>query len=156
MSGRRAGPRAALAIAAVYLVALAALLLWPNGPTIHRMNLDLYFFFLQRGVPPSVTPEHYAAALNVLIFIPVTAVPMLLVGRGRWWHWALVGAVVSVGVELTQALLPARHTDVIDIMANTLGALIGTGLGALLRRLSRSGQRRRTRPGSPRTRRRLG
>lgn len=142
MRGRRVTRGVAVAVALVYAAVLATLLLWPHGPALWRMNVDLYLFFLHLGVPPSVTPEHYAAALNVLIFIPVTLVSMLLVGRGRWWHWALAGAALSVVVELTQSLLPARDMDIVDIVANATGAVIGAGLGALVRRLSRAGRRR--------------
>ena len=62
---------------------------------------------------------------NILLFIPLGFSYRLTAnGRGAF----LLGAVVSLGIELLQLFLPARTPSVVDILANTLGA----GLGALI------------------------
>jgi glycopeptide antibiotics resistance protein len=51
----------------------------------------------------------------------------------RWWLRAgLAGAILSLAIELAQLFVPGRVTDVDDLILNTIGALAGSGLVALL------------------------
>ena len=58
---------------------------------------------------------------------------------------AVLGAVVSVGAELVQhLLLDERTTDARDVLANTLGALIGAAVTTIvLRSAARAGSTNR-------------
>ncbi len=117
-----------------YLALLALLVMWPNGGQVHRLNVDVYLFFLHRGVSPSVTPEHYAFVLNVLVFVPPVLLAALVVDRLPPWSWAVAGMLVSAAIELTQALvLPGRMASTEDLLANSSGAVLGAVAAYLLR-----------------------
>jgi len=125
---------AALVLTA-YVVGLAALLLWPDGTDINRLNVDLYVFFLRRGAPQWLTPPWYAAGVNVLLLAPLTCVATVVVDRVPWWVWALAGGVASLAVESAQAtLVPGRDASWADVAANTAGAVLGALVGLWLRR----------------------
>jgi glycopeptide antibiotics resistance protein len=69
---------------------------------------------------------------NIAMFLPVGLLFLLLAGRRHWWL-ALAGGVVLSGViEFTQLFLPARFSDLRDILANSLGALLGVAIGRLV------------------------
>ena len=56
--------------------------------------------------------------------------------RTTWRDWTAYGFLFSAAIELTQALLlPSRSARFDDIVANTLGALVGAVFVALVRRL---------------------
>jgi glycopeptide antibiotics resistance protein len=73
-------------------------------------------------------PIHFV--LNMLLFVPLG----ILVHRGRWRAPALlptfflvgsIGFLISFIVECLQGLLPGRESSLVDVAANTAGALIG-------------------------------
>lgn len=69
-------------------------------------------------------------ALNVLLFVPPAFLATLL-----WrapWRVAGLAAVLSLVIEFLQALLGVGASDWMDLLVNTVGALIGAGLGALV------------------------
>jgi hypothetical protein len=68
--------------------------------------------------------------LNVLLFVPPVLLATLL-----WrapWRTVGIAALASLGIELLQALIGAGASDWMDVLVNTVGALIGAGLGALV------------------------
>jgi VanZ family protein len=50
--------------------------------------------------------------------------------------WLLLGGLATLGaaIEFTQMLIPGRDAEVLDEVADIIGALVGLGLGELLRR----------------------
>ncbi len=76
---------------------------------------------------------------NVVLFIPFgVLVPALVPKLRRGWRVILAGAAVSVLIELWQLTMPqARHSDINDVITNTLGAALGWGVVATLRALER-------------------
>ncbi|MBD7956903.1 VanZ family protein [Microbacterium sp. Sa4CUA7] len=65
-------------------------------------------------------------AANVALFVPLGVLWVLWAGTRRWWFAAAAGLILSVAIELTQALaLPDRYPDVRDLIANTLGSALG-------------------------------
>jgi VanZ like family len=73
-----------------------------------------------------------ARTLNILIFVPVGFFAAALV---RVWRWPLVVAFgLSVAVELAQREIPDLHRscDIIDLVDNSIGALIGAVAGLLV------------------------
>lgn len=73
---------------------------------------------------------------NVAMFVPFGLLVALLVGRQRWWLAVLAGALFTGVIESVQGLfLPARVADPSDLVANTLGALIGAAIALGVRSL---------------------
>lgn len=105
-------------------------------------------------------PHRYDAPGNFLLFLPFG---LALTGMLRTRGWRTVrlllatagaGAAFSLGIESAQLFLPSRDPSVIDVLTNTLGALLGgvlaypaggrmasaaQRLGSLAARLSRRG-----------------
>jgi glycopeptide antibiotics resistance protein len=73
---------------------------------------------------------------NIAMFVPVGLLFLLLVGRRRWWLALGGGVALTCAIEFTQLFLPGRFSDVRDIVANSLGALLGVIVGLILRRVS--------------------
>ena len=72
-------------------------------------------------------------ALNVAMFMPLGVLLPMMHSRLHSWAYALLcGAALSTMIETTQLLAAAGQCDVNDIIANTLGALLGYGLFRLL------------------------
>ena len=70
---------------------------------------------------------------RALILMPVSALGSLVWPRSTWQEWTAYGFVIAGSVELTQGLLlPARTASYVDIVANTLGALLGALAAAAL------------------------
>jgi glycopeptide antibiotics resistance protein len=76
---------------------------------------------------------------NLVVFVPfgaalaVATLPPSAAGRrfrnfgSRWWlRIVAAGFLFSLGIELTQLLIPGHTTDVDDVIFNTLGAAIGS------------------------------
>ena len=76
-------------------------------------------------------------ALNVAIFVPLGAAVALVLPL-RWAPASvLLGAAASCAVEMAQSVIPGRVPDADDIVANTLGALLGTVVVIVVRLLAR-------------------
>lgn len=80
---------------------------------------------------------------NVALFAPGgVLLACVLRGSARWWAVAL-GALVSAGIETTQALvLPGRVPSIADVAANTAGTAIGVAVAVGVAGI-RSARRRR-------------
>lgn len=71
-------------------------------------------------------------SLNILMFIPFGA--FLPIYFGRFWKMSttvLAGAFMSFSIEVLQ-LFTFRLTDIDDLIMNTLGTLLGYGIGAII------------------------
>lgn len=82
--------------------------------------------------------------VNVAGFVPLGFLVSLLVrrrGASRGGSVLLIVALcagaVSLGLELTQVLLPARVSSLTDLASNVVGAVLGAGLDVALVRLRR-------------------
>ena len=86
------------------------------------------------GLPSAlVAPERVEFLLNAAAFVPVSFLGSLLWSRPTWRDWTAGGFVASFLVELVQAVaLDGRSATHSDVVANTLGALVGAALGAAL------------------------
>ncbi|WP_431220777.1 VanZ family protein [Leifsonia xyli] len=71
---------------------------------------------------------------NVLLFVPMGLLFVLLLGRWRWWLALAIGVAATLTIELVQTFLPARFSDPRDLLANTLGTLVGIGVAAVAAR----------------------
>lgn len=133
---------AALALLAVYVLAAGALLLTADGWAVNRANVAVWELVTRPlGLSGAIGPDRFGDLMNVVLFVPPFAALAVALPT-RWW--VATGAGASAGVELYQATLGSRDASVVDVLTNTLGALVGTALGLWLqRRLSRGGGRRR-------------
>ncbi|GAA1354928.1 hypothetical protein GCM10009636_21620 [Arthrobacter koreensis] len=114
---------------AAYAVLLAGVVFWPQ-PVDRGLRgyLDQALeLFHSLGAPGWVDYTLVEAVANVALFFPAG---LLLAARltPRWcWLAAVVGLCVSAGIEAAQALLlPGRYATPHDVMANGLGAALGT------------------------------
>jgi len=62
---------------------------------------------------------------NVAMFVPVGLFFLLLLGRRRWWAAIVLGIFLTCAIEFTQMFLPGRVSDPRDIVANSVGAIVG-------------------------------
>lgn len=69
---------------------------------------------------------------NVLLYLPLGLLLPLVWKRASWWRVTAVGLALSLVTELIQPVV-GRSFDVDDMVANTLGTLMGYGLFALVR-----------------------
>ena len=114
---KRARALAALFVAAILIVTLAP----SGGPTEPRTMACVW-------CGARATAD---VILNLVLFIPLgVALAIWLTG---WWRPALIGAVLTVGIEAAQLLVPGRDTNVDDILANTLGCILGVALTRTVR-----------------------
>jgi glycopeptide antibiotics resistance protein len=108
---------------------VAAWLLWmtlrPN-PTVTASLAPLTEPAAERGISPRVL---IGLAGNVVVFVPLGAALALALGErpaGRRLLLAtLIGAGLSLGIELTQMALPSRVTAVDDLLLNAVGTAVG-------------------------------
>lgn len=134
MSVRPLSPRVRttvrLALAA-WVVLLVVVLLAPStaGP-------DWLIFRIADGLgrtslpPELVSPRRVEFTLNVAAFVPLSLLGTLLWPRPTWRDWTAVGFAVSFVVEVAQAVvLDARAATHSDVVANTLGTLVGALIG---------------------------
>jgi glycopeptide antibiotics resistance protein len=69
---------------------------------------------------------------NVALFVPVGVFLLLLFGTRFWWLAVAAALAMTSMIETVQRVVPGRVSDERDIAANTLGAVIGVVLGAVL------------------------
>ena len=83
-----------------------------------------------RGAPAWLTwGERVQLMLNALMFAPVTALASLAFPRQPWGNWVAYSFLASGLVEVVQAfVLEPRSAQYVDVVANTLGGLVGAVL----------------------------
>jgi VanZ family protein len=80
----------------------------------------------QRGMPRWIDYAFVESASNVLLFVPLGALVVWILGKRYWWAGGAVGMVLSALIELAQfVFLPARYPTLLDVAANTAGASLG-------------------------------
>ncbi|TBN57892.1 hypothetical protein EYE40_11080 [Glaciihabitans arcticus] len=122
-----------LTVSYLALVAFATL-----GPTwVVSGALDLFrgMTELLPGSAPSPSSLEFAA--NVAMFVPLGMLLLLLAGPRRWWLALLLVFGLTASIELVQAGIPSRVSDLRDVFANTGGGALGIVLGVLATLLRR-------------------
>ncbi len=69
---------------------------------------------------------------NIAMFVPLGVFLVLLFGGKFWWAAIVIGMMLTVGIEFVQQYIPGRVTDVRDLVANSLGAVVGVLLALAL------------------------
>jgi uncharacterized membrane protein HdeD (DUF308 family) len=125
--------------------AAVAVVTFRQSPPDPQGQLQLAAFLrraYQNGLPRWVTLDAIQFGANVVMFTPIGFFGAVLL-PGRRWLVVPAAAGASSVIEIVQALrLPERVGSVGDVVANTLGALIGYLLAWLLiRTLTRRSMR---------------
>ncbi|MGA1835705.1 VanZ family protein [Herbiconiux sp. 11R-BC] len=136
-SRRHARPIAAGLLIAYSLVVLL-IVAWPtpvDAPS-HSTLLALLRAVHKLHVLMFINYAQVEFLANVAMFVPLGLLIGVLFGRHRWGFAVLICFGVSSLIETAQFfLLPGRYGTVDDVIANTLGALVGALLArAWLRR----------------------
>lgn len=69
---------------------------------------------------------------NVMLYLPLGLLLPFVWNRVSWWRVTGLGLALSLVTELVQPVV-GRSFDVDDLIANTLGTLVGYGLFAVVR-----------------------
>ncbi|MEO5921454.1 MAG: VanZ family protein [Pseudolysinimonas sp.] len=85
----------------------------------------LLHFFSRFSATDWVTYSLLEFWANVAMFVPVGLFFVLLLGRRRWWLAIGLGILLTCAIEFVQMFLPDRVSDPRDIVANSVGALVG-------------------------------
>lgn len=128
-----------LAWGAAYVLALAAIALWPHhvdsAVDVNRTFVGRWL--LDRGFSAAQTYGLIELSANVALYVPSGIFAMVIVPTLRWWKIVIIALVVSSSAELVQGLLPGRTATVQDVVANTAGAAIGVALVVGVRAIRR-------------------
>ncbi|HET7173472.1 MAG TPA: VanZ family protein [Nocardioidaceae bacterium] len=138
---RRGGARHGLLTIAylVYLVAVGILVFQPTGDQASGSVLWVSHLLHSWHAASWLSgPVHVEWGLNVLMFVPLSLLGSYFRPGWTWRDWIGVGFVASGVIELVQLVfLPDRAASFSDVVANTLGALIGALLAPYASRLLR-------------------
>ena len=120
----------AVALAA-WTVVLAVTLLAPSSAGPSWLVETVSALLGRLGVPEVLAaPERVEFGLNVAAFVPISLLGALLWPRPTWRDWTAIGFAASFLVETVQAVaLDGRSATHSDVVANTLGTLLGALLG---------------------------
>ena len=137
--------RLTVAVALAYALILAAVVFWPTPVDGgHQREIAHVLAQPQSDGLRLLDYTGIETAANVLLFVPLGLIAALHLSGRRAWLAVLLGAVASASIETVQLLLlPQRHADPQDVLANTAGAAIGALLGVVLRRGLPARRRRR-------------
>lgn len=122
---------------ATYAAFLAVVLLAPTSSAQSASASWLGDLGSSVGVPDRfMTQSRVEFVANALILIPLTGLASLVWPQPSWRDWTAYAFLVSGCVEVVQGLLlPARTASFADVVANTLGGLVGATGVAGVRRL---------------------
>ena len=117
----------------IYCMFMLWMTILNREPKTHRCELSLFWSFkeLISGHPDGVkdTVQYLS---NVLFFIPFG---FLLPWKKDWKQEFLISFAVSFAIELSQFLLAVGLAETDDVIANTLGGMIGFGLWKLITKI---------------------
>ena len=118
---------------AAYLVALAFVVFLPprEAGTVTGFVGVVASWLSWLGLPYDHAAVGVEFVANIVMFVPLGALLRVLWPM-VWNRWRVVvmGSGTSTAIELTQLLIPGRVTALSDVIANTVGALIGAGAAA--------------------------
>ncbi len=126
-----------------WLAVLAVMLLAPSAAGPSWLVASVSDAADGAGVPHAVV-DRMEVVLNVAAFVPLSLLGTLLWSRSTWRDWTALAFALSFLVEVVQAVvLSARSATYSDVVANTLGGLVGAVLGGLLARVLDPGRSER-------------
>lgn len=129
--------RAVLPILIVVYLGVVAWITLDPSPGDPARNPVLQWLLRTVSAVPGLHWVDYAVAefsANMLLFVPMGVLFTLLLGRFRWWLALAIGGASTLTIEFVQLFLPARVSDPRDLLANTLGTLLGIAIVVVVRR----------------------
>ena len=141
--------RIARALLLGYLLALALLVLWPGED--HAGGGVVMFFariIAGWGAPLQATFLTLEFLANIVLFVPFGLLVPLAIGSvraGTLWLTVLAGFALTVVIEWVQGLFEGRVSDPRDVVANSLGTVLGVLLLVLFTSRRRASIERRVR-----------
>jgi glycopeptide antibiotics resistance protein len=127
-----------VSVLVVYTIFILAVTLSPTQLDVSTQRLVFRFVdVLHRfGIPTWFDYAEVEFSANIVMFIPFGFMVTLLLPVRFAWLAILISLSFSMGIEFFQReFLDARIFDVRDIVANTLGGIIGYVMAAFLRSL---------------------
>lgn len=90
--------------------------------------------FSQHPVTAWITFDVVEFTANIGMFVPLGLLVALWAGKRRWWVGIIVGFGYTVVIETTQGLVlsATRYATLSDVVANTLGAIIGAVISIIV------------------------
>ena len=74
--------------------------------------------------------------LNVVLFLPVGFLSGVILKGWPWWKVMIPCLCISLTIELLQLILMRGFCETDDVIHNILGALIGYGVGRVIKKLT--------------------
>jgi len=124
---------------AAYTVVVAVVLGWRTPTTPVVDTLSVVSELVQAiGAEAWLTDPRIEFLANIALFVPFGLLLAAVLRPTRWWWAVVAGFGYSITAEIAQAIWrPQRSGTVSDVVANTLGTLLGAVVTALIaRRLS--------------------
>lgn len=91
-------------------------------------------FFSSHESTQWLTYDRVEFLANLAMFIPIGVFFVLLFGRRLWFLSVLSGVLLTLAIEFAQRFIPGRVSDVRDLVANSLGTVVGVLLALVLTR----------------------
>ncbi len=128
----------ALALLVTYVGFILVVVLWPTPvDQDYRSSIDRVLAVLHRnGIPQWFGYNKLEFTANIGMFVPLGFLLALVLPARWWWLSLVIAPLFSAGIEFVQgALLSERFSSVLDVVANSIGALIGITIAVIIRAL---------------------
>ncbi|CAN5170498.1 hypothetical protein BH09ACT2_BH09ACT2_19420 [soil metagenome] len=89
-------------------------------------------FFSNHDSTRWLTYDRVEFLANLAMFVPIGIFFVLLFGRRLWFMSVISGVLLTVAIEFAQRFIPGRVSDVRDLVANSLGTVVGVLVALLL------------------------
>jgi glycopeptide antibiotics resistance protein len=127
--------RLAGVLLAIYLLVVAFIVFLPTAGIASGSVHAIWSALQAAGAPGWVTPDGVEFVTNTLLFVPLSLLGHTFRPHWAWMRWLLAGLAGTLLIEAVQmVLLPDRSAALIDVIANTLGAVVGYAVVVLLTR----------------------
>lgn len=121
--------RAAATLMVAYLAVVAWVVFWPSAGPATSSVVWMADVLGSIGAPAWMSGAIVEFLANIALFVPLSFLGSLLIVSWSRPRWLLIGFCASAVIELGQlAVLPDRSATIVDVVANTLGALLGAAL----------------------------
>ncbi len=117
-----------------YLVFVGWLTLTPQpiGPDQQAIVVRVLDALHRRGHATSIDYDRLEFLANIGLFVPIGMFLLLLFGTRWWWVAGLASFALTAFIESAQRGIPGRVSDDRDLLANTVGGLIGIVIATVL------------------------